>query len=700
MKKISIVFVLVFLLVGAFFVSSQEQNFAKEVCCEKTKTRGYCQNVLEVEKDSVCEVGSAAATSCDQTSFCQPGVCVGMNTGVCTPNVPKSICEKDGGVWYDKNRDEIEQCKRGCCQVGTSASFVTAVDCKKIATDYGVDIKFRSDITDEATCVEFANSEELGACVVKGSTKGCTLETKEYCKSIKGSFYKGLLCTAPGISDCAKTTNTECFEGRDEVYFLDSCGNRANVYDPKKIKDVEYWKKIQEPTCSGERGCGDCSYAEGSVCEMKNGKGQCKDLSCVDENGEKHDHGESWCAESEGVYADILVDPITQKLQGKTREILENNYEKFNIPGSRYYKLECSYGEIVQEACMDFRNGICKETVLDGFEHAVCVTSTWRECYDIQNKTLCESDNYDCKWIGGEDYYWGYTFNGTIYPYNGENEEQKKIRNEKQGSCVPLYAPGFNFWETEEFQSADINSICSLGSVKEAAVYETSWVKDRDDFEDGSVKSAIRRCFDGACYAIPDYGLASDMKNTNAFDLVIKAHTGSKLSHDMSTYYMSERRGYYCPEKTGSLASEGFLGIGSGGNKQARCARHKSNRADIPLFLNHGVWIDYIQERARSLGDCGYKLNIQNQYGQNTSEVLSVAFQKLTQKGKIDSNKDSQSTKIIYKGDSRIAADEDYRSSGLFKEKKGQSFYWRTYAWWKKLHPGAIPNLGQKVKLD
>jgi hypothetical protein len=33
---------------------------------------------------------------------------------------------------------------------------------------------------------------------------------------------------------CGKTTNTVCVEGKDEVYFVDSCGNVANIYDASK----------------------------------------------------------------------------------------------------------------------------------------------------------------------------------------------------------------------------------------------------------------------------------------------------------------------------------------------------------------------------------------------------------------------------------------------------------------------------------
>jgi len=692
MKKTKIIMVIVMMVALSFLVAADDQM----VCCEKTKY-GACQNVLASSAETECIGAAKLTTSCDQTSFCRPGTCVDLNSGVCSPNTPERVCENEGGTWYDAPRDEVELCKRGCCQIGTSASFVTEADCTRLATKYKVDVRFRKDITDEASCTELASEETYGACVIQTLSRSCSMTTKNLCKSARGIFYKDLLCTAPGLSDCAPTSNTECFDG--DVYFLDSCNNKANIWDPKKEKDVNnYWKKVQEPSCSGPA-CGDCDYASGTLCENKNGKARCKDLGCY-ENGKKiAEHGESWCAESEGT-AKIEIDLMTQKLLGKTRETFERGFESLNLPGSRYYKLTCLDGQIIQESCMDFRNGVCKEGKLDnGFKHATCMVNTWRECFDIENKTACESDEKDCKWVGGEKYRWGYTFNGTVYPYDGEDLEELEIRNQKQGSCVPLYAPGFDFYSEDEVQVSGSNSVCAMGGVQVAAVFETDWEDSRTkEIRDGSTNGVARRCFDGGCYAIPDYGLSSRTNTVKGLTLVDRAHRGRDAGGDgtgLNKFYLSERRGYYCRDATGSVNE--WYKFGYDG-EDADCARSKSKRKDFPLFLNHGLWIDSIQERARSIGDCGYKKNIMDVYGQEDSETISSMFQKLTQSGKVDSNKKGLETNLIYRGNSRVTNEGNYHPSGIFK-KGGETnaFYWRAYKWWSGLHPGEPVNLGEKT---
>jgi len=71
---------------------------------------------------------------------------------------------------------------------------------------------------------------------------------------------KVFLCSHPGLNTkCAMSESTKC-EG-DDVYFVDTCGNLANVYDASKINNQDYWSRIQEPTCSASTaGCGNCDY--------------------------------------------------------------------------------------------------------------------------------------------------------------------------------------------------------------------------------------------------------------------------------------------------------------------------------------------------------------------------------------------------------------------------------------------------------
>ena len=185
---------------------------------------------------------------------------------------------------------------------------------------------------------------------------------------------------------------------------------------------------------------------------------------------------------------------------------------------------------------------------------------------------------------------------------------------------------------------------------------------------------------------------------------MLKIHLGSSTPNDkeLSDLYISERRGYYCDGATGKVTQgETWLGTiwnsvsGDGATRGPICADSASDRSDIPLFLNHGLWVDYLQERARSIGDCGYKLSVGELAGQETSEKLTTQFQFLNQDGSLNGN--GSSTKVIYSGDRRLTEESEYRGSKLFLENSNkQPFYWRSYSWWSKLHPFEKINLGKK----
>ena len=58
-------------------------------------------------------------------------------------------------------------------------------------------------------------------------------------------YNKGKLCTANELNTiCEPTNQTTCVDGKDQVYFLDSCGNYANIYDSTKINDEGYWEDV------------------------------------------------------------------------------------------------------------------------------------------------------------------------------------------------------------------------------------------------------------------------------------------------------------------------------------------------------------------------------------------------------------------------------------------------------------------------
>jgi len=79
--------------------------------------------------------------------------------------------------------------------------------------------------------------------------KTCQFITKKECSELNAGngteFYEGVLCSAETLgTDCGPSKETTCVDGRDEVFFTDSCGNLANIYDSSKINDKEYWTNV------------------------------------------------------------------------------------------------------------------------------------------------------------------------------------------------------------------------------------------------------------------------------------------------------------------------------------------------------------------------------------------------------------------------------------------------------------------------
>ncbi len=455
---------LTFIILIIFAVNSaNSQQFS--VCCEKTKDNAFCQDT----KPENCDPSfRQTPSSCDATSFCKTGCCYDSQEGFCMENTPQRVCEQEDGTWIDDSNCEIPQCQLGCCVLGDQASFVTFVRCKKLSGFYGLETDFRKNINNELECIEQAHSQEKGACVYEVDfIKKCKMTTREECKGGEGNithsgnssikFYKDLLCTAEELgTECVPTTKTTCIEGRDEVYFVDNCGNAANIYDASKIKDKEYWRKIKskEESCgygqnnADSAGCGNCDYFLGSICrESKGGDKRptygdyiCKDLSCKDTSDKKpRKHGESWC-----VY------------DGKT------GGGKDPV-GSRHYRYLCIQGEEIVEPCADFRQDRCfQEAVSTGgetFQQAACIVNRWGDCIAQENKEDCENrDKRDCFWKQGE-------FTGLKMLEIKENDPIT-IRT---GICLPDVPPGLQFWTESETSEATTQAAATTSSANVTA---------------------------------------------------------------------------------------------------------------------------------------------------------------------------------------------------------------------------------------
>ena len=246
---IAVIYILV-LVLGLLLTIKDVSAQQNTVCCEKTKQGAFCQNVPAEECSPTAR---QLPTACDSTSFCKPGTCFDSNEGICLDNTPQLVCNDNDGVWSENSPP---QCGLGCCILGDQAAFVTLVRCKKLSADLGLKPNYDKTITSELECVNVVKSQEKGACIFDFEfQRTCKFTTRAECEGVagssdneteteKGKFFKDKLCSAEELgTNCGPTTETICVPGKDEVYFVDSCGNRANVYDSSRANDPEYWKK-------------------------------------------------------------------------------------------------------------------------------------------------------------------------------------------------------------------------------------------------------------------------------------------------------------------------------------------------------------------------------------------------------------------------------------------------------------------------
>ena len=430
------------LVLGIFLISLAYADIS--YCCEKTVNGAWCQNS---PKENCDEGFRSTPASCEATSYCKLGTCMDSQEGTCMENSPQKVCEESGGVWKLGSADEIPQCSLGCCAIGDGAAFVTQTRCKRLSSIYSLKTDFRTDVASEFECISSAKSSVKGACVFESEyQRTCLLLSQAECSERGGTneseFHEGYLCSDESLgTDCGPTEQTRCVENRDEVYFVDSCGNLANIYDASKIKDKNYWSKIYDKTqsCGTDSGnansasCGNCDYYLGSMCkEYKRdadkvqpnyGNFICRDLSC-NFDGKKYNHGETWCQNSEGV-------------------------DK-NLPGSRYFRAVCYNGEVSIEPCADFRQEICLESKVESFSAAGCIANKWQDCFSQSSQKDCENqDRRDCVWMEKVNLTGGNTSKGV--------------------QCVAKFAPGFKFWESGSQTQTSTTPTTTTGNASAGA---------------------------------------------------------------------------------------------------------------------------------------------------------------------------------------------------------------------------------------
>ncbi|MFW6311672.1 MAG: hypothetical protein ACOC1K_05500 [Nanoarchaeota archaeon] len=503
-QKIILLIVIGMILLNLNFIVSQSS-----FCCEKAENGALCMNV---DDESKCnDEFKIAPTHCSSTAYCKLGCCYDTEEGICMENTPESACEQ--GKWFSSKDCDISACNSGCCLMGDQASFVTKQRCKALSGLYGLETNFRSDISNELSCIATVESDREGACVYEQEYQlECERTSREECdeKEQDTEFYEGLLCTAPELDTiCEPTQETTCVPEKDEVYYLDNCGNIANVYDYSKKDDNSYWTYIVEQkndmsVCelnsdlSNSDTCGNCDYYDGSVCKEyekfenskkpKLGDYICKDLSC-EYKGERFEHGESWCGFTNPSGDEYKLDEVSNT----------------DLIGGRYYRLICYNGDVTLEPCADYRQEICTETTIGDseFKNSMCIANKWQNCYAQDNKEDCENtDQRNCNWI---------------------NEESDEVKTDEEGepatiSCVPENTPGIDFWGSSNAEentegSSEAEGVCSVANTQIVVECEEDLGGDKEcDHDsvvndDGDVKQSWKELMNNKCIQLGDCGI-------------------------------------------------------------------------------------------------------------------------------------------------------------------------------------------------
>ncbi len=449
-------------------VSAAENSW----CCPRTKTGAICQNIPAGDSSSCSE--NPVFSECEKTTKCKTGTCIDEEEGICSVGTGYE-CESE---WDPNSINSIDKCKLGCCMLdeGTRKEYVRQLKCTK---EGGI---FDSSIPQVECRI---SNEEMGACIL--GEMNCKVTTNDDCEiNLKGTFYKGSLCSNPNLeTKCEKPvtqkeTKTTCKDNK--VYFLDTCGNAANIYNANKADNPDYWAYIQEPECdvdilsdgsideNAAKICGNCDSST-SICDSPSSGGAkpdygdyiCKSLNCEKDDiffskfGRKPMNGESWC--------------IYESYVGDSKDVV----------GSEYRVAYCDKGKIKTELCENYRGKVCGEKVITSSEgrelsFARCRFNEGWKCYSVEmeqytfnddgwlidgeetkaeNKEKCEEIS-DCKRQSVD----------LAFPPGGDS-----VHIHKFDICAPKYPPGLQFWES----SSNAKDLCGIVNSAKCTTRWTKW---------------------------------------------------------------------------------------------------------------------------------------------------------------------------------------------------------------------------------
>ena len=540
----------------------------KQIGIVSAQDLGCCLGTCDgVEDSEECE-GDFVPTECEATSSCQIGTCVDETSG-CAAGSPKSKC-KEG--WDERTINEVPDCDLGCCILnnGASKQFLRKINCMK---EGGI---FDGSVS-ETNCKIY--TQEMGACILEEGN--CQFVTEKTCESLRGNFRIRSLCSNIGLeTNCNMPSGSEvrttCYD--DKVYFLDTCGELANVYDSSKIDNQAYWDFVQDPSLNCMSGdninsptCGNCDGIN-SICAPASeteadptyGNYACKDLECKDEddNNRIRQNQESWC--------------VYESYVGGSRDVV----------GSEHRIRWCDKGEIKTKLCENKRGKICGEKTFElgggdvsmarcrfnegwkGFALEFVPYEYDEEDYDIINQE--EVDEYIDKC---EDLSDSRIQPIDLYDTDGHGTGTAKGPDLfKFDFCVPKYPPGLDFWDAR----SNAESICEVATITCTTVWRKRfWFKYRCKGNCDCLNQKFANQMNDFCISLGDCGGYVNVeekytKNFKTFDinsLSSRYRAGSyDAEGDISESKKSDYKSYANQIGEGDLpqyfssSEEGFLG--------------------------------------------------------------------------------------------------------------------------------------------
>ena len=427
------------LIIG--FVSIKQVGVASATqapyCCIENINGTLCESNANMNSES-CKT-DIIPTSCSFVSDCQIGCCIDEEEGFCSTQSTKKKCLDDGGIWDDSSECLIEECQKGCCVLGDNIEFVTEARCEKLSINYGFEKNFK-DYDNQLYCEILKLQSKSGACVFEDKT--CKFASYDYCEQLDGKFNADMLCSNPELNTtCERQSYISCIDEYDEIYWIDSCGNKENIYSSDK--DFSWNNGFVLPkneSCNSDSAnvfsstCGNCNVNMGSICvesdnllkKVEDGNFVCSDYSCIDEEGNKRLNGESWCS-----YESFIG-------EGK------------DTVGSRHWRQTCINGEVHTEPCADYRGEICVQTEIESQDYgdlsiSACTVNEALNCFARTSggKEYCEEHEHCImKSINVDS---GFKFDVCVGQYprgfdlTTQSEEAQEICGAASQECIVTY---------------------------------------------------------------------------------------------------------------------------------------------------------------------------------------------------------------------------------------------------------------------